>query len=111
MVRAVLEGVAFNSRWLLQYVERFVKRRFDEGIRIIGGGATSGWHLIGLQRPAAVHICVTARQAQPGVPERFVQDLRASVAHMKATPGAKGGWRRSTGWLTPCRSAASSATC
>lgn len=40
MARAVLEGVAFNSRWLLTYVERFVKRRF-EGIRIIGGGATS----------------------------------------------------------------------
>jgi xylulokinase len=41
MVRAVLEGVAFNSRWLMQAVERFVKRRFDDGIRMIGGGATS----------------------------------------------------------------------
>jgi xylulokinase len=40
VVRAVLEGVAYNSRWLLTYVERFVKRRFD-AIRIIGGGATS----------------------------------------------------------------------
>lgn len=40
VVRAVLEGVAYNSRWLLKYVERFVKRRFD-AIRIIGGGATS----------------------------------------------------------------------
>jgi xylulokinase len=40
VIRAVLEGVAFNSRWLLTYVERFVKRRFG-AIRMIGGGATS----------------------------------------------------------------------
>lgn len=40
MVRAVLEGVAFNSRFLLQHVEKFAKRRFD-GIRLIGGGAVS----------------------------------------------------------------------
>lgn len=40
MVRAVLEGVAMNSRLLLQYVERFVKRPLDD-IRLIGGGATS----------------------------------------------------------------------
>lgn len=40
IVRAVFEGVAYNSRWLLQTVERFVKRRFD-GINMIGGGANS----------------------------------------------------------------------
>jgi xylulokinase len=40
LVRAVLEGVAYNSRWLLGYVEKFAKRRLDD-IRIIGGGATS----------------------------------------------------------------------
>ena len=40
MVRAVLEGVAYNSRWLLGYVEKFAKRRLDD-IRLIGGGATS----------------------------------------------------------------------
>jgi xylulokinase len=40
MVRAVLEGVAFNNRWLLDAVDRFTKRRLDP-IRIIGGGATS----------------------------------------------------------------------
>lgn len=43
MVRAVLEGVALNSRWLLQFTERFAKRRLDD-IRLIGGGAASdGW--------------------------------------------------------------------
>lgn len=40
MVRAVLEGVAFNNRWLLHYVEQFIKRPLP-GIRIIGGGAQS----------------------------------------------------------------------
>ena len=40
MVRAVMEGVAFNSRWLIGAVERFVGRPFPS-IRAIGGGATS----------------------------------------------------------------------
>lgn len=40
MVRAVLEGVAYNSRWLFTYVEKFVDRKLDS-IRIIGGGARS----------------------------------------------------------------------
>ncbi len=40
LVRAVLEGVAYNSRWLLTYVERFVKRRLD-AVTMIGGGASS----------------------------------------------------------------------
>ncbi len=40
LVRAVFEGVAYNSRWLLGYVEKFIKRRLDP-IRIIGGGANS----------------------------------------------------------------------
>ena len=40
LVRAVLEGVAYNSRWLHDAVERFVGRRLDP-IRLIGGGAAS----------------------------------------------------------------------
>ncbi|WP_241759483.1 xylulokinase [Pyxidicoccus parkwayensis] len=40
MVRAVMEGVAYNSRWLFTYVEQFVGRRLDS-LRIIGGGARS----------------------------------------------------------------------
>lgn len=40
LVRAVLEGVAFNTRWLHEHVERFVGRRLDP-IRILGGGAQS----------------------------------------------------------------------
>ena len=37
LVRAVYEGVAFNTRWLLETVERFVGRRLDP-ITLIGGG-------------------------------------------------------------------------
>ena len=40
MVRAVFEGVAFNSRWLLKYVEKFIKRPV-EAINFVGGGAKS----------------------------------------------------------------------
>jgi xylulokinase len=40
MVRAVFEGVAYNSRWLLKYVEQFIKRRLD-AVNMIGGGAKS----------------------------------------------------------------------
>jgi xylulokinase len=40
MVRAVFEGVAFNSRWLLGAVERFAGRTFDS-MAFIGGGANS----------------------------------------------------------------------
>jgi len=40
LVRSILEGVAFNTRWLLGYVERFIGQEFP-AINIIGGGATS----------------------------------------------------------------------
>lgn len=40
LVRAVLEGVAYNSRWLLQCVEGFAGRRLDT-LNVVGGGANS----------------------------------------------------------------------
>ena len=40
LVRAVLEGVAFNARWLLDSVERFIRRPMPV-LRILGGGAVS----------------------------------------------------------------------
>jgi xylulokinase len=40
LVRSVLEGVAFNARWLLDAVERFTKRPMPV-LRILGGGAVS----------------------------------------------------------------------
>lgn len=40
MLRAVYEGVAYNSRWLLESMEKFTGRRL-EPIRMVGGGAQS----------------------------------------------------------------------
>lgn len=40
MVRAVLEGVSFNTRWLMENVEKFNKQKFSS-INYIGGGAMS----------------------------------------------------------------------
>jgi xylulokinase len=40
LVRATYEGVAFNSRWLLEAVEKFTKHRLDT-LNFIGGGALS----------------------------------------------------------------------
>ena len=40
MVRAVMEGVAYNARWLHEAVERFTKRTLAP-VRFFGGGAQS----------------------------------------------------------------------
>jgi xylulokinase len=40
LLRVVYEGVAFNTRWLLKYVEKFTRRKLPS-IRMIGGGAVS----------------------------------------------------------------------
>ena len=40
MVRAVFEGVAYNARWLLKYVELFNGKRVN-AINMVGGGAKS----------------------------------------------------------------------
>jgi xylulokinase len=54
LVRAVFEGVAYNSRWLLKYVEQFIRQRV-EAINMVGGGAKSNiWcqiHADVLNRP------------------------------------------------------------
>jgi xylulokinase len=40
IIRSCLEGVAFNQRWVLHAVERFMKRRVDT-LNMVGGGAGS----------------------------------------------------------------------
>jgi len=40
MIRAVMEGVALNSRWLMQHAEKYCGKTF-EAIHFIGGGAHS----------------------------------------------------------------------
>jgi hypothetical protein len=50
-----------------------------------------GWSLNGLHRPPAVHLCVTLRHTEPGVAERFLADLRASVAEVASQPAGTQG--------------------
>ncbi|MBN1207858.1 MAG: aminotransferase class V-fold PLP-dependent enzyme [Myxococcaceae bacterium] len=52
--------------------------------------SAKGWSLNGLHKPAAVHLCVTLRHTQPGVADRFLEDLRAAVAHVQANPSEEG---------------------
>ena len=49
------------------------------------------WSLNGLHKPACFHIALTLRHTQPGVAERFIQDVKDSVAYVKANPGNKDG--------------------
>ena len=59
--------------------------------RVLDEMAKRGWSLNGLQNPAAVHLCVTLRHTQPGVAEKFLGDLRASVEAVRGTPPSKDG--------------------
>ncbi|MBP7584177.1 MAG: FGGY-family carbohydrate kinase [Spirochaetes bacterium] len=40
LIRACYEGVAYNTRWSLKYVEKFIGQKF-ENLSMIGGGAKS----------------------------------------------------------------------
>jgi xylulokinase len=41
MIRAVLEGVALNTRWMLESVRRFLSRYPLDEVTIVGGGGGS----------------------------------------------------------------------
>ncbi len=58
--------------------------------KVLDRMSARGWNLNGLHKPAAVHICVTLRHTQPGVAERFLEDLREAVVHVRENPGEKG---------------------
>ena len=49
------------------------------------------WNLNGLQKPPAVHLCVTLRHTQPGVARRFIDDLKDAVEYIRTYPDEKGG--------------------
>ena len=49
------------------------------------------WGLNGLHLPPSVHLCVTLRHTQPGVKERFIEDLRAAIEHVRQHPEAPEG--------------------
>jgi xylulokinase len=76
LVRAVLEGVAYNSRWLLASVERFVGRRL-EAVTAVGGGARSE---LWCQIHADVLDRVVHQAAEPVLANARGAALQASVA-------------------------------
>jgi hypothetical protein len=47
--------------------------------------------LNGLHKPSCVHLCVTLRHTQPGVAERFIDDLTSAVEEVKLNPDEQGG--------------------
>jgi sphinganine-1-phosphate aldolase len=59
--------------------------------RVLEQMTRQGWSLNGLHKPAAVHLCVTLRHTLPGVAERFLADLRASVDEVLAQPAGREG--------------------
>jgi glutamate/tyrosine decarboxylase-like PLP-dependent enzyme len=50
-----------------------------------------GWSLNGLHHPSCVHIALTLRHLEPGVLDRFLEDLRWSVDEVRRSPGQSGG--------------------
>jgi len=72
------------------FVVAFTSRELDV-YRVLDAMAARRWSLNALQRPPAVHLCVTLRHARPGVVERFLADLAEAVAEVRRSPGAKGG--------------------
>lgn len=58
--------------------------------KVLEAMSHKGWSLNGLHKPACVHLCVTLRHTQPGVAERFLQDLEAAVEYVKANPEETG---------------------
>jgi sphinganine-1-phosphate aldolase len=45
-----------------------------------------GWRMNGCQNPPGFHFCITLPQTQPGIAERFVQDLADGVKFAKDPP-------------------------
>lgn len=58
--------------------------------KVMDALAEKGWGLNGLYKPPAVHLCVTLRHTQPGVAERFLDDLQAAIETVKRSPELKG---------------------
>lgn len=69
--------IAFGSKTLDIYkiMDYMVKRK---------------WSLNGLQKPPCLHICVTLRHTKPGVANRFTNDLKRAVEHVRNNPQEKG---------------------
>ncbi|MDP2859990.1 MAG: aminotransferase class V-fold PLP-dependent enzyme [Bacillota bacterium] len=72
------------------FVIAFGSRELDI-YKIMDAMTERGWSLNGLHKPACLHLCTTLRHAEPGVAERLIEDLKASVVYVKANPSIEGG--------------------
>jgi glutamate/tyrosine decarboxylase-like PLP-dependent enzyme len=61
-----------SDRFDIYHVNDFMKQR--------------GWRFNGQQYPNAIHMCVTRPQTQPGVVEKFAEDLAAAVKYALDPP-------------------------
>lgn len=59
--------------------------------RVLDQMAQKHWSINGLHKPSCLHIAITLRHTMPGVAERFLADLKESVAFVKANPVSEGG--------------------
>ncbi|XP_064614038.1 sphingosine-1-phosphate lyase 1-like [Liolophura sinensis] len=59
--------------------------RLSDAIRV------KGWSLNPLQFPSSIHLCVTYVHTKPGVAQRFLDDVRSSVAEIMNDPQAECG--------------------
>jgi len=59
--------------------------------RVMDAMTARHWSLNGLHHPPAVHICTTLRHTGAGIAERFVADLRESVAEVGREPASEHG--------------------
>lgn len=90
-LRAVIEaqpGIRLlgDPLWVLAFASDSV-----DIYRVMDELHNRGWALNGLQKPAAIHLCVTLRHAQPGVADKFAEDLAASVQAARAAPASAEG--------------------
>jgi glutamate/tyrosine decarboxylase-like PLP-dependent enzyme len=98
---AILATAQLLRRWIEQTPDLFV---LGDPLFVIAFGSNTldiyqvletmtqrGWSLNGLHHPPAVHLCVTLRHTQPGVAQRFMDDLRAAVEHARAHPNERSG--------------------
>jgi glutamate/tyrosine decarboxylase-like PLP-dependent enzyme len=71
------------------FVVAFASKTLDV-YKIADAMGARHWSLNALHKPPALHLAITLRHTQPGVDERFVEDLRAAVASVRANPSARG---------------------
>jgi glutamate/tyrosine decarboxylase-like PLP-dependent enzyme len=89
---AAIDGlrVLGDPLWVIAFAAEADAQEIDI-YQVMEDMSARGWSLNGLQRPPAVHLAVTLRHTLPGVAERFLADLAASVAEVRANPEVRTG--------------------